>query len=286
MDNYNQYSTTSYGAQGGAAGGGFMNHGTQGGSQDSPGGSSSKKFGKDSLRPVTIKQVLEAQLPHPDAEGVVDGTEITQVTFIGQIRNISTQTTNITYKMDDGTGTIEVKQWIDSDAISSMDTSEEAKPKLVENSYARVFGKMKEFNNKRHVGAHIVRPITDFNEIQYHLLEATLVHLFFTRGPPNQLSKSAVDGTNQAGYVQQGAYDGAGETAADARTYPQISGSANKVFQALKSFPQNNEGLHVQNLASQLGMQIPEVMKAADELISNGMIYTTVDDNTWAILAF
>ena len=41
---------------------------------------------------------------------------ISQITFVGQIRTISTQATNITYKLDDGTGLIEVKQWIDSDA--------------------------------------------------------------------------------------------------------------------------------------------------------------------------
>ena len=81
---------------------------------------------------------------------------------MGQIRNISTQTTNITYKLDDGTGTIEVKQWIDADA--SMDTTSDStisKPKLIENEWARVWGRLKAFNNKRHVGAHVIRPISD-----------------------------------------------------------------------------------------------------------------------------
>ncbi|KAI9864497.1 MAG: replication factor A protein 2, partial [Pleopsidium flavum] len=112
------------------------------------------EYGKDTLRPVTIKQVLDAQQPHPDGEFKIDGIEITQITFIGQIRNISTQTTNITYKLDDGTGTIEVKQWIDSDATTALDTtnnnSDNPKPKLIENAYARVWGRLKAFNNKRH----------------------------------------------------------------------------------------------------------------------------------------
>lgn len=36
-------------------------------------------WGQDTLRPVTIKQVLDAQQPHPDAEFKIDDIEITQV---------------------------------------------------------------------------------------------------------------------------------------------------------------------------------------------------------------
>lgn len=41
-----------------------------------------KTYGKDTLRPVTIKQVLDAQQPHPDAEFKIDDVEITQVNVI------------------------------------------------------------------------------------------------------------------------------------------------------------------------------------------------------------
>lgn len=36
-------------------------------------------YGQDTLRPVTIKQVLDAQQPHPDADFKIDEVEITQV---------------------------------------------------------------------------------------------------------------------------------------------------------------------------------------------------------------
>lgn len=36
-------------------------------------------YGKDTLRPLTIKQILDAQQPHPDADFRVDGDTITQV---------------------------------------------------------------------------------------------------------------------------------------------------------------------------------------------------------------
>jgi replication factor A2 len=211
------------------------------------------------------------------------------VTFVGQIRNISTQTTNITYKLDDGTGTIEVKQWIDTDAGShAMDTSaatgHSSAPKLVENEWARVWGRLKAFNNKRHVGAHVIRPIADKMEITYHLLEATYVHLYFIRGP---LESGGGKVAEQGG--TGGTYNGMdGGLAAGPRNaqLASLSVEARRVYQMLKSTPQSNEGLHVQNLAVELRLSVPEVLKAGDELLRDSLIYTTIDDNTWALLEF
>lgn len=193
--------------------------------------------------------------------------------------------------MDDGTGAIEVKQYIDPDAASFMDTDGgPSKPKLVEGAYARAWGRLKIFSNKRHVGAHVIRPIQDHNEIQYHLLEATAVHLYFTRGPPEQFTSTVTDGAYQtpgafnqepSGYGYNAGADG---TASNGRNLPQMSPAARRVYEALRSGPQNNEGVHVHQLVTQLGMPYPEVSKAGDELLGHGSIYTTIDDETWAIL--
>ncbi|KAH9827905.1 single-stranded DNA binding protein 30K chain [Teratosphaeria destructans] len=268
MDYSNNYSTTSYGAQGGAGGGGFM----PGSQSDSP-NSAKRTYGKDTLRPVTIKQLLEAYHPHPDADHfMIDEAETTQITFVGQVRNISTQTTNITYKLDDGTGIIEVKVWVDAEAIESDDS----KTKVAEQGYARVWGRLKAFNNKRHVGANIIRPIQDYNEIQYHLLEATAVHLHFTRGPPEALQQQQPQ--QQNGYGQQQITNGGGQMPAG------VSRVAKQVFATIKNAPQTHEGLHVQEIATTSKLDVSEVLKGCEELSGAGAIYTTVDDNTWAIL--
>ena len=90
-------------------------------------------YGKDTVRPVTIRQAIRAAHPHPDAEFKIDGEVATQITFVGQIRAVATLTTNITYKVDDGTDIIEVKQWIDRDAEDQMDM-EAKKTKMEENT--------------------------------------------------------------------------------------------------------------------------------------------------------
>ncbi|KAI9825333.1 MAG: replication factor A protein 2 [Phylliscum demangeonii] len=280
-----QQQTTSYGAQGGADGGGFMNqYGSQAGSQGTP----SKTYGKDTLRPVTIRQLLLAQQPHPDAEFKIDGTEVTQITFVGQIRNISTQTTNVTYKIDDGTAIIEVKVWNDADAATGLDDADRsAAVRLVEGAYVRVWGRMKAYNNKRVVGAHVVRRVEDLNEVQYHLLEATVVHLYFTRGPPDQGTKieaGAMQANAPYAQAQAGAGDGGNMHSNMGRALPQLSASARRVYDVLHTCPQNNEGLHVQNIAAQSGLPISEVYKAGDELQNKSLIFSTVDDDTWATL--
>lgn len=42
-----------------------------------------------------------------------------QLTFCAVIRNISKNATNISYTMEDGTGEIEVRQWLDSTSDDS-----------------------------------------------------------------------------------------------------------------------------------------------------------------------
>ncbi|KAL8931384.1 MAG: hypothetical protein Q9211_007001 [Gyalolechia sp. 1 TL-2023] len=274
------YSTTSYGAQGGMGGGGFIG-GSQGGSQPN---ASRNPLSKDTLRPCTIKQVLDASQPHPDADFKIDDIEVQQLTFVGQIRNISTQTTNITYKLDDGTGTVEVKQWIDAEATTSLGVGDnKPPPQLVEGGWARVWGRLKAFNNRRHVGAHVIRPVADKMEITYHLLEATYVHLYFTRGPLVPGGAKG-DGAGGADGPMDGQYGDS--TGGAARQMGNVSANARRVLQCLKELPQSNEGLHVQNIAAHIRMPVTEVIKAGDELLEQSMIFTTVDDHTWAMLEF
>ncbi len=61
---------------------------------------------------------------------------------------------------------------------------------------------------------------------------------------------------------------------------------ARRVFNHLSSAPQNNEGLHAQVIAAQMGLPANDVFKAGDELLGLGVIYTTVDDETWAVLEY
>lgn len=120
-------------------------------------------------------------------------------------------------------------------------------------------------------------------EIAYHLLEATYVHLYFIKGPLDQVKAEGGGANGDAGGV---GYGGEGDTGTNGGQMPIVSVAAKRVYQTLKDSPQNNEGLHVQNVAALVGMNVPDVRKAGDELLSHSIIFTTVDNNTWAVLEF
>ncbi|OJD15212.1 hypothetical protein AJ78_04511 [Emergomyces pasteurianus Ep9510] len=278
----NQYSTTSYGAQGGMGGGGFT-----GGEGASQGGSQSEGKGgyaKNSLRPVTIKQTLEATQAHGDADFKIDGTEVSQVTFVGQVRAISHLTTFVTYKLDDGTGEIEVKLWLEKNAVNptgdDMDTGEaprSSESEIQVNGYAKVWGKLNNFNNRRNFVAHVIRPVTSMDEYLCHFLEATSIHLYFTLGLP--------DG-QQGEKPLPGAANTSGGDPLGGKALPPMSPLARRLYATMSTTPQSNEGLHVQSLASMMGLPMVEVYKAGEELLSLALIFPTVDDDTWAILEY
>lgn len=118
------------------------------------------------------------------------------------------------------------------------------------------------------------------NEVSYHLLEATAVHLFFTRGAPGGTNTGAATVNGGAAQQQEqapsgvfGGYDLSGYNSA-----------AKKVFKHLREAPQSNEGLNQHEIAATLGIDTADVARAGDDLLAGGLIYTTVDDQTWAIL--
>ena len=122
--------------------------------------------------------------------------------------------------------------------------------------------------SKRYVGAHVIRPIADYNEINYHLLEATVVHLYFTYGPPSG-AKAGADNVN-------------GQRDAHMSNLPVgLSAIETKVYRCLETAPNVNDGLHEQDIASKLGMDVGEVSTVCLELERKGSVFSTVDDSTW-----
>lgn len=236
------------------------------------------------MRPVTVKQILDASQPYPEAPFQIDDADVANVLFMGQVRNISSQSTNVTYQIDDGTGQIEVKKWVDSTTADNMDTDDgrapgDGKSELELNGYARVFGSIKSFGNKRYIGAHSVRPLKKIDELHCHLLEATVVHLFFTRGPPGGAPGTAA--VRDAVMDEADKYD-PGQNKALATMSP----DARRIHHLLKTEPQDDTGLHFQVIASKLNMPASDVSRAGDELLGAGVIFTTMDDQTWAILEY
>lgn len=196
------------------------------------------------------------------------------------MRSVNPQPTNITLKIDDGTGQVEVKKWID------LDKQDDAEVVFELDSHVRVWGRLKSFSNKRHVGAHVIRPIPDFNEVNYHLLEAAYVHLFYTRGP---LGANGAPADGDSMFVDGGGYNndaGGGNVGQIPTKLSSCSAMSKKMYHFLDKAPGGNEGIHLHVITSSTGMSVRDVLTAADELLGQGLIFTPIDDETWAVLEY
>ncbi|KAJ5638638.1 hypothetical protein N7528_001028 [Penicillium herquei] len=265
-NNYNPY--------GSQTGGGFMP-----GETNSPSGGKGGGGDNKTIRPVTVKQINDATCPYPEAPFQVDGADVSSVMFVAQVRNISKQSTNITYKVDDSTGDVEVKKWVDSATADSMDVDD---PNGIHTKgYVRVYGSIKSFGNKRYVGAHSIRPVTDINEFLCSMLEATASHLFFTRGPPGGAAGGAAGGAGgDAAMVDYGG------PPAHNKALQKMSPFARDIYNLLRTEPQDDTGLHLQVVANKLGLPPTDVARAGEELLNAGVIFSTLDEQTWAILDY
>ena len=143
--------------------------------------------------------------------------------------------------------------------------------------YARVTGQLKSFTNKKHVGSHNIRPITDHNEVTYHLLEAVQVHIYFTRGlspgSDNTANVTTNNSNNVMDYNMTGANAGGGQNSIFAGlTEPQ-----RRVMKVLvdNDNPNDSAGVNIRALAG----PIPKLDDILEELVSEGRIYTTIDDD-------
>lgn len=111
------------------------------------------------------------------------------------------------------------------------------------------------------------------------------MHLYFTRGP---LDSAGVVKTEQETGMFVDSYGGNNAAAAPGgkKLPAKISQVGKRVFEFLQNCPQNNEGMGVHQIAAEIGVAAINVFKAGDELLGEGLIYTTVDDETWAVLEF
>ncbi|KAJ1668784.1 Replication factor A protein 2 [Coemansia sp. RSA 1646] len=285
----NDYSFGS-GSQNKAMGGGFMAGGGGGGVDDD--NKARGGYRNQTMRPVTIKQLADIPVQETDAPIMLDNEEIKQVTFVGIVRNIVSQTINTNYSIEDGTGIIDVRVWPshgghgDSDIMDDGEGAERKNPTLdpsIEvDKYVRVYGDFKFFNSKRSVTAHKIRPVEDHNEITYHGLEATYVHLTKTRGllPKNGAGGGSAISAPSGAYGSGGAYGGGfgnGGLGGGMNMTPLQAAVLELVSQASPESPGIQISAVQQGLASRF--QSSEIPKTIDWLISEGHLYNTIDES-------
>lgn len=267
------------GSQFGAAasqGGGFQVE------NSGPDGQAKSNYGKQSLIPVTIKQLKNAaQSPGGDANFVVDGRDLYQVTIVGLIQAAEEQATSLQFTVDDGTGSIMVKMWIDTDADESF---AERRAQWKEGVIVRVVGQLRQFNHVKSIVAYGILPITDFNEYSFHFIDVVHTHLRHTKGPVPTAATSTVGGA-ASGMGQQGAAAMTGATSTNAG-FAYGNSMSNLQELVLKYFTSHGAGAdagcsieQVAGALSSSGVTKAQIREIVDFLSNEGHLYSTIDDD-------
>lgn len=294
-------------------GGGFMDSASQGvgGSQGTPskrgggrGGGGSRD--NQTLFPVTIKQLHGVQ-PSEDDVLRLDGHEVATVKVVGILSELTPQSTNVRFKLDDGTGVFDGQMFLHAD---DADYAENELAKLRDGIYVRAVGKLRSFQERVSLSCFSVTPIEDFNEITHHFLDTIYVHLYNTRGPlqsatgaggQQQLNtpvkQQGFDHNQQAqgfgmqqqqGSWNQGSFGGGGGSlgyggAAASMDYGMDSSFSpeQKAILDVLATCTSDRGIKIDQIFMELRGQMNETQlrSALNYLTSEGHVYSTIDEN-------
>ena len=258
-------------SQGGGAEGGFAVD------NSAPDGKAKARNNQQSLIPATIKQLQSADTLASGEQGftIAGGKELQQVTIVGIIVSADEQNTNLQYTVDDGTGVIVAKMWVDADADEAM---AERRAEWKEGKMVRVVGQLRTFNQTRSIVAFDIQPIKDFNEYTFHFIEVVHTHLHLTKGRP-PAGATGAPGVPMA----TGAATGFGQAAPQQQQPQNNANHLNEtVLNFFKSYGETEMGTTIDQCFDALrsnGVTLQQVRDIVDRLTNEGHLYSTVDDN-------
>eukprot|EP00252_Welwitschia_mirabilis_P001719 TRINITY_DN11648_c0_g1_i4.p1 TRINITY_DN11648_c0_g1~~TRINITY_DN11648_c0_g1_i4.p1 ORF type:complete len:280 (+),score=55.24 TRINITY_DN11648_c0_g1_i4:143-982(+) len=246
--------------------------------------SSARKSNSTGLLPLTVKQISQATQKFGDDSSNfnVDGVEVNNVTLVGMVFNKEERATDVSFQIDDGTGRLEVRRWV-NDATESAEMAN-----VLNGSYVRVHGHLRSFQGKKHVNAFSVKPVVDFNEVTFHFLESIYIHLYNVKAQGGSvapgLASSAMNTVSgqfhsiSNNYSNHNLYTGPTHVPSNV-SKEDLPTKVQSIFEE----PQNlqiEQGIHVNEIAKRLpAYSRKQIMDAISFLSNEGTIYSTIDDD-------
>lgn len=192
---------------------------------------------------------------------------------MGKITNLMEDNFTFNMVLDDGTGRITVKMFINNDG--NEDEERRQRAELREGAYARVFGHISNYNNEKQINAFSIRPVTDPNEITYHLSQVIFQHLHLSKG-------AGKGGAQNLGATMDAAVQHAPAPATAGTGMAPIDTEVLNIFNA----PEANDmvaGLTIQDVITRSNNRFDKgtLEKIINRLVEDGLLYSTVDDAHW-----
>lgn len=186
-----------------------------------------------------------------------------QVKLVALVRSASKQATSAVYSLEDGTGNIDVRYWLDS---AAADSESDSSSDIQQNQYVRVIGSLKSFANKLQITAQVVKPITDFHEVFYHKAEALAVTLQARKGTDSIMT----DAKSSATYGQQSSSE-----PNYMKPYADFPPLHKAVMKAIyEESDRSPQGVHVARIAQHCPKGDEALTEAIEYLISEGHLFT------------
>jgi len=229
------------------------------------------------LTPVTIKQLLAAKQNLPDDTFHINHREINQITIIGQIQKITSQMTHINYILNDGTGSMEVRQWIDPEDKSDFTASSRAK--LRENVYVRDIGQLRSFQDQRSVVVFRIIPIENYNEVVFHFLEVLYVSLNNSRSTSLPAMKTGSSLVNTSDSTPNSSSSSSSSSSGGGGDETQFQKA---ILDCIRSSNNTPKGVNFSSICQVLmtqGMPLNIIRETMDGLIGSGKIFSPTGDN-------
>lgn len=282
----------------GGGGGGYGEGGGGGGamSQSSPERKARRPYDQQTLIPVTVSMILNSTPVDEDDSASAgggtqatcqlrDGRRLAQVKFLGAPREVDEMSTNLVYNIYDGTGIIEVKNWLnDTDTMFAKNTREVTKALT---TYLCVIGVVRDYNGKKVVVADSIRPLSTGNELAHHMLQVVYAAQEYEKqnsyvrggggGPPNINRLTSSSAVTPIGATSSMPLQAGGVDTALRETLLQIIGT--------ESSDMHSTGCSVYHCVQQLtGRYQPDVVrKALNDMAGDGYIYSTTDEDHYKV---
>ena len=204
-----------------------------------------------------------------------------QVALVGKVINVREDNVTFSMLLDDGTGRITIKIFIND---AQDDFERQRRAELREGIYVKVFGHLSQYNNEGQITCFSARPVTDYNEVSYHLSQVIFQHLHLTKGGAD------------AGPLQAPKFEGAGGGAAPNGNYggaAPLAFGGNSGMNPIQSEVMNifnapdamalDAGLTFSDVIARSGNRLnqQQVMSAVNYLVEEGFLYSTIDDAHW-----
>jgi replication factor A2 len=258
-----------YQGGGGNTGGGF-------GSSQQSAQKPRRSYDEQTLIPITLHMALQAS-PDPSGDGSLileDGRKLSTVKVVGAVRSVEDASTNVLYQLEDGTGLMDVKQWLDdNDCTAIQEIRQKTKE---ENIYIKVTGQIKDYEGKKMLVASSVRPLTTANELTHHMLQ--VVHSAEkSKRADSIVSPGAIMNNNGVGF--------GGGAVPVAQTTSGGNSLKERVLNFIKTSDDGTDaGCHIDQCVKGISdAPEAEIRKTMEQLAEDGDVYSTISEDHFKV---